>query len=549
MQRFLLLVCLLAAALQATAQSTNQKVYDLFQAKCVTCHDGNAANNGGLDLTGSVSQVYARLYMQDPINAQALSMGQKLIYPGRTDRSAIFRRVNNGFEPTVALAAGEGDAAHAPNAPQLTVEEKELIRQWIQFGAPQTGNVNGEDLIDDYYNVNGQPSFPNGAPAPPDPADGFQIKMGPFFLEPNGEIEWFQKYQLNLPANVEVDRIETFFSPYSHHFIMYDFETPADAAGVPEGYRSSANHNNISLVYAIQEPTDLRLPEKTAFRWENNRVLDLNSHYINYGSNTFGAEVYVNVYTKPVGTAVQEMQTLLIPYTNMYIPANGNTYTFQQPISFPVGQVYLWGVMGHTHKYGTGYKVFRRNANGSRGQIIYDAACFQGVPGCQSPFYDYQHIPMRYFNTVTPLNMNNGFIHEATYANTGNTAVTFGTTSDDEMMVVVAMYLQDTTGLNVLLDPGNPVGVEEVAADNPLSETRISPNPAGDFALLDFPMSLHRGRFALYDPMGRQVQAAEAVRGPQYRIDRNGLAPGIYFWRVEDGHGNVISGRVVFAQP
>lgn len=543
-----LLFLLLVAGAAANAQSTNEKVFDLFQAKCVSCHDANGANNGGLDLTGTASQVYTRLYMQNPTNAQALSMGQKLIYPGRVDRSSVFRRVNNGFEPTITLDAAEGDPNHAPNAPQLTVEEKELIRQWVQFGAPQTGNVSGENLIDDYYNVNGQPAFPNGAPAPPDPADGFQIKVGPFFLAPNAEQEWFQKYELTLPANVEVDRLETFFSPYSHHFIMYDFDQPANANVLPHGMRSFSNHNDISLVYAIQEPTDLRLPEKTAFFWENDRVLDLNSHYINYGSNTFGAEVYINVYTKPTGTAVQEMQTLLIPYTNLYIPNNGNTYTFQQPIAIPMGEVFLWGVMGHTHKYGTSYKVFRRNANGTRGPIIYDAACFQGVPGCQSPFFDYQHIPMRYFNTVTSLNMNTGFIHEATYNNTGNAPVQWGATSADEMMVVVAMFLNDTTGLNIQLDPGNPVGLDEAAPTNPLSDTRVSPNPTGDFALLEFPVSIHRGHFTLYDPMGRQVQSSEAVRGPQYRIERNGLAAGLYFWRVDDGHGNVVTGRLVFSE-
>ncbi|MCB0683650.1 MAG: hypothetical protein KDC32_22530, partial [Saprospiraceae bacterium] len=58
------------------------------------------------------------------------------------------------------------------------------------------------------------------------------------------------------------------------------------------------------------------------------------------------------------------------------------------------GEVFLWGLMGHTHKYGKGYKVYRRTG-GQQGELLYDASCPQGIPGCVSPYFDYQHIPMR----------------------------------------------------------------------------------------------------------------------------------------------------------
>ena len=63
--------------------------------------------------------------------------------------------------------------------PELTDIEKELIRQWILLGAPwQNNDANlATDYVDqipalvnEYYNGNGLASFPNGAPAAPDPS-------------------------------------------------------------------------------------------------------------------------------------------------------------------------------------------------------------------------------------------------------------------------------------------------------------------------------------------------------------------------------------------
>ena len=82
-------------------------------------------------------------------------------------------------------------------------------------------------------------------------------------------------------------------------------------------------------------------------------------------------------------------------------------------------------------------------------ELIYDASCPNGIPGCASPFFDYQHIPMRYFEPLYTVQTgaSGGFFHEASWLNDGPSPVWFGATSDDEMMVLVMMYLTDTTGL------------------------------------------------------------------------------------------------------
>ena len=121
--------------------------------------------------------------------------------------------------------------------------------------------------------------------------------------------------------------------------------------------------------------------------------------------------------------------------------------------------------MGHTHQYGVGYKAYERSAlTKKKADMIYDASCPNGIPGCASPYFDYQHIPMRYFEPLEPLTMNifNGLVHEASWINDGPQGVGFGVTSDDEMMVMVIMYTEDSTGVEV----NNPTSIFEVHRRN-----------------------------------------------------------------------------------
>ncbi|MCB0576621.1 MAG: hypothetical protein KDC61_18835, partial [Saprospiraceae bacterium] len=248
----LLSVIFFAAPLRAqTPLPSVQEVYQIFKNKCITCHD-HASPEAGLDLEGTGStellraiNVAQKLVNVDPTNIFAGNSGLKRVYPGRPDRSFLFRKINNGLESTIAaLHAEEGESMPQSPSTPLTNLEKEIIRQWILFGAKTTGVSFDKSVVESFYNVGGQKSFPDGPPPPPAPGEGFQIKMGPFYLPPDGELEYFQKYELSLPANIEVNRMEMLISGYSHHFIVYNFEgTGANA--VPHGLRLNANHDQI----------------------------------------------------------------------------------------------------------------------------------------------------------------------------------------------------------------------------------------------------------------------------------------------------------------
>ncbi len=535
-------------------QSTGLRVYQIFQDKCATCHS-NADPQSGLDLEGSgtteierAAAVYQNIVGVSPDNAFAAAQGYSQVYPGRPDRSFIFRKINEGLEETIRLDTEEKQNMPPNGQEDLTDVEKELIRQWILFGAPPQGEVVEEELLEDYYNKNGIQSFPDGAPDAPDVAEGFQIKMGPFYLKPSGEpgdeLEYFQKYEVDLPEDLEVNRIDIKIAGSSHHFILYNFPSQFGANQIPPGLRLNSNHSDISLIAAVQEKTDLRLPEGTAFFWDKKMNFDLNSHYINYSvGNTFQAEAYINVYTQPKGTAVQEMKTELYANTSIFIDNDENLVTESAVDGqFTGGQdqeIYLWGIMGHTHKYGKSYKAWTRE-NGEKKDLIYDAGCAEGVPDCAFSSFDYQHIPMRYFEPLMPLSTvgSSSIYHEASWLNDGDKPVGFGPTSDDEMMVLILMYLQDTTGLYV------STNTEEVAFSKQ-SEVKVFPNPMFDQTTFEFSPDLGKVDLSIYNILGGELFRETNITESTYQLDRGLLNAGMYVYQIRGKDGIVRSGKLM----
>ncbi len=544
MHKFILLLVSFFSIQFVVAQSTASDVYAIFQAKCATCHSGsNPAGNLDLQGTGADPEqdVYNRIYNGQVANSHAQSKGYKQIYPGRPDRSFIFRKVHDALEPTIVLDNAEHQGGTPHGAKGLTDAEKELIRQWTLFAAPDNGQVVDPQLLVDYYNGNGLPSFPNGRPAPPLPSEGFQIKMGPFFLEPSLglNVEYFQKWELELNNDREVHRIQTFLGTSSHHFLLYDYNDYQSSLSTAPGLRTNANHSDVRLISAIQQPVDLRLPQGSAFTFDNDAVLDLNTHYINYHNVPYKAEVYLNVYTQSFGTAAQEMKAELFPNQLLCVPNDGQTHTGYLPLLFNIGEVHLWGLMGHTHQLGTGFKVWETEF-GQKLDLIYDGSCPNGEPGCASPYFDYQHIPVRYFDPFLPVEFSNtsGLWNEAYYVNNGPSQVCWGNTSDDEMQVLIAFYLEDTTG--VTMNPTTSVVDLETMAP----EINVAPNPMEDVTTFTFEASMLPVQLSLYDLQGRLMRNKE-IGSDQFDLQRNNLEKGVYFYRVEDSKNQVYSGKLI----
>lgn len=531
---------LLSIQLDLQGQSTYDLVYDIFQAKCSDCHN-SVDLRGGFDLEGigtnereRMNYIYSKIVERIPGNEYAAGQGYKIIDPGRSDQSFLFRKINGDFEPSIQLHPDAGDPMPLRDGVVLSEIEKETIRQWILFGAPQSGLVADQEVISAFYNEGGAESFPDGPPPAPLPSEGFQIKIGPFFLEPIGEQEYFWKYETNLPVDTEVNRLDMDISIYSHHLIIYNFENEADQFVEP-GFRLDQSHDDIGLVAGAQQSEDLKLPQGTAFMWKQDYVLDLNTHIINYTTDPLKAEGYINIYTQPTGTASQEMQALPVPNQEIYIPNDGEEVTAEQKLQLPFGNIWIWGMLGHTHQYGTGYKVWTLDNSGNKDKLIYNASCADGLPECASPFFDYQHIPTRFFDPLLNVNLVNGLIHEAKWINNGPRDVTWGPTSEDEMMILGVFFTLDTAGVST-----------QTAKVDPERPLAIYPNPFLNLTKVFLPDRSQSGVFRVFDSTGKQLYL-QACPPDQVSIEWSAthVSKGLYIYQFQLANGQLYAGKLI----
>lgn len=441
----------------AQAQSTWTSVYNLFQANCTAgCHSGsNPEGNLDLDENGDKSAVYANLVDIAPTNAEAAAKGHKLVDPGYPYRSFLLRKCSNGgWDATVSIDLQEGGIMPS-GQPSLEKEEIELIRQWILFGAPSSGRVVEPQLLYDYYHVNGK--TPMDKPAEPAPGEGFQVRTGPFFLQPGQEVEYYRKYSL-VNSQQEIHRIDDIINDESHHYLLFQYD-PGSSDQLADGLRPV----NLSNVFPQQtkyltgwvDSDSTILPEGTAYKMNENCVLDLNYHIINYNLDSIlQADAYVNIYTQPTGTAEKEMHSDLILYPPqlLIIPATGDPYTFNHTLSSSNSSNIadddiwnIWFLSSHTHKYGTQYDIYKRESNGDRGEMLYNGN-YDPSYTFELPYYDWAHPANRYFEPLESVNMKDGLIQEAKYRvfdpenYSFPPVVSFGLTTEDEMMLYFIQY-------------------------------------------------------------------------------------------------------------
>ena len=528
MKNFLLLFTgIFTCTLAFNQSSTWENVYSIIQTNCSGCHV--AGHVSGLDMSGTISETYDVLYDVVPTNIVSADKHYKRVTPGNPYKSFIFNKINNGLALDVNLVTGEGEACPQGASP-LDEKEIELIRQWILYGAFETGTLVDETLIADFYDNDGIQSVPSPPSAPP-VGEGYQIHYGPFFLWPEEEHEYWYKLETDESDTIEVNRLDTYMGEYSHHFIMYKYYNTAIASSVEYGIHDGPDFNGVELVYGHQFSDSLKLPNKTAFSWANTTILNLNTHYINYSSDkSLACEVYINVFTQEKGTAAQIMYTTRKSNSDLDIPNDSLPHTFIDT-SFGFGhgedQMFVWAMTSHTHKYGADFDIFKRTEAGDKGEQIFDASCgaTNGAPGCLDEIYDYHHPPTRKWPVMIPVRWMDGFIYEATFINDGPVPVHFGMTAEDEMAVFMYFYVDDTTGLNL--------SEEETAIENILTPTfSVFPNPADNTIFIHANETLNDILISISDITGKVIiedqQNLSGSTSNYLSLDVSGLPPGMY---------------------
>jgi hypothetical protein len=528
----------------AAQPSTLSAVSTIFQANCtVGCHSGSNPS-ANLDLSGTGSALRNALVDVNPVNPAALSKGYKLVDPGYPHNSfLLYKCAYTAWDDAFQMDIAEGSSM-PQNQPVLEKEEVELIRQWILYGAPQSGQAVNPQTLYDYYHVNGMARI--AKPAAPAAGEGFQMHMGPFFLEPGEEVEFYKKEKANNSELENVIRFEAFFNDESHHFLLFEF-IPGTEDNVEQGLRPVTVQNafqDAEYMVGWVDPDVTDLPAGTAYKIDANGTLDLNYHLINYASNgdsVLAAEAYINYYTDNTTPNLIEMFSDLLINLNIFIFNNGQEYTFTDPVftsgANPNDSMYVWFLSSHTHKYGIDYDIFKRNPDGSKGQQLYEGF-YNTTYEFNQGYYDWEHPGNLYLDQVygelIPIALKDGVIQEAKYQinNPNETAplINFGLTTNDEMMLAFIQYTLERV-------PEAPNSVAENGSEADFMS--IYPNPTEGNAVIRFAVDAQSAvDLAVFNSLGQKVQGIYsgtiAAGQATFNVDLSGSndPSGIYLVRL-----------------
>ncbi len=508
--RFCLTVFFIVLSGSLNAQnSTFESVVNIFSENCANayCHGAGA---GDLTFTGSIDEIYESLINVSPSNLTASEKGNKLIVPGDPTASFLYRKINDNLYSFDDLHDDEG--TNMPPTGSLSNVDKEIIRQWILWGAPKEGIIHDEALLTEFY-VDGNALDRISPLEPPAEGEGFQVHLGTLFLEPNEETEVMKMVEIPLGDSLEIIGFEVKMNDFSHHYGVaralngFENEIPPGFNVVDNFLTSYDFFNNSEYITGSQLPSNnYQLPENTAFRWDGSNVLNFNYHIKNYSSTAIlPAEGYVNLYVQPRNTAEKVMRTSTITYEpdgNVFalqiLPnAQDTTFTMEYFIEGSEEYIDVWRLNPHTHAYGVDYDIFLRNEDGSKGEQVYEGFYNYDFDYNQG-YYDYSHASHRSFDEALRIKLSEGLIFEATYNNPGTETVGFGLTTDDEMFVGYFVYTNvDSTDLvntsTYMLDNENVVSAD------------FYPNPVEDRLTIQIENLSVNAELNIYDLSGKNI--------------------------------------------
>lgn len=535
---------LLSIGLRATAQSTYDRVYTILQTNCTgNCH--NAANHyGNLDLSGNQQDVLSALVEVTPTNAAAAAAGSYRIDPGDPRNSFLFKKVHRGLDANLSLTVAENPSTH-DTLPAMTEVEREMIRQWILFGAKDTGTWVSEATITGFYV--GQGGQPRVQPLPlPAAGQGVQLHWGPVFMQPGAEWEYNNKHYVRNSGKIDVTHMNTVMNDESHHYALFKYWPGHDTLPMfSKGFHKVNNIGDEAILFyntdvVAQWPNgiDIQFPQGTALVWDDKTVMSISYHLINYNDSIIAAETYTNLYYEPHNPAVNPILTAPVRYGgndvgSLVIIGNDQDTTFVIDQHHP-DSAFLWNIISmqaHTHKLGTDYNVWTRKANGQKDSLVYDGS-YDATYTYDQGIYIWNDPPYRRFDPPMPVDMTRGFIHEATFHNPGPDTVGFGLTADDEMYVTFIVYYKT-----------DYTSAQNIVADENL---KCFPNPAAGWCSIELKESMVPGtmQFKLYDLLGNEVAGLDNFTERRFGVDVSALSSGYYIYRLYNNGQPVASGKI-----
>jgi hypothetical protein len=412
------------------AMSSFAKLHERVVAPaCLSCHTAGHpyATQSGLVLDAPVA--YRNLMNGTVKDGGAIAQGiSKLIAP-RDVNGSFFHRKLLLWDPNQPASMG---AAMPLGNTSLSVGQLEFIKQWIEAGAPEAGEVADAKQLND----TALPVYAPFAPLLPPPAGkGLQVKVESFQVQPHFERELFIYRSLDNPEPIYVTRMETRMRSNSHHLLLYDFQSGTPAGAIPprnvirdiRNPDGSLNFlNMLPMAYHVffggsMTPTGgYTFPPGVALRLPANAALDFNVHYVNTSATPIMGEAYANLYTVDSSQVQQVASTLNLPNFNLQLPPMQRTTQTKTFLFSTTTRVLV--LTSHMHKLGERF-VIRVSGGARDGELVYDND-------------DWEHPRVITYDSPIILLPGEGLTSIITYNNTTNRAISFGLTSEDEMGII-----------------------------------------------------------------------------------------------------------------
>lgn len=431
-----------------TTQTTEVSSFSLIQDKILTpscatsgCHaSGTDASfpQHGLVLAKGVA--YQNMIGIAPKNANALADNLQRVKVYKSLESLLYHKLNWNS----AHHSGKNYGSPMPlGGNPLSVGQLEFVRRWIEAGAPQTGRIADETLLDDKTPsyVTDNSNFTALSTPSAEGLTGYQLKLDQFTIQPNFEREIFVRKNIGNNEEIYVNRIKLKSRSNSHHLVLYDFRDRNSplmpSLDAIRDLRNSDNtlniltfaqmSNHIFLGGGTDANQDYTLPAGMALQLPANYSIDINPHYFNKTTGYLLGENYVNLYTTPKANVTQVVKMIDFNNTNFSLPAGKETtittnFTFSKNVAIIM-------LTSHFHKYGTKF-VIKINGGTRNGEIVYETT-------------DWEHPLILNLKTPLLLKKGEGLTSVTTYNNTSNKTINFGLTSEDEMNIIFGYYYEN----------------------------------------------------------------------------------------------------------
>jgi len=160
-----------------------------------------------------------------------------------------------------------------------------------------------------------------------------QVKFEMDLLVPRGA-ELHRCVYAQFPSDrgeIAVQRVESHYTPGSHHLLAYRSELtaiPEGKEGLLDCYESGASAQQRGSYYEAQQPEEKReLPAGVAHIFQPGEVLVLEAHYINATEKDITAHVEMITHTTNRADIKQEAGTLFYNNVNIMVPPHSTAHT------------------------------------------------------------------------------------------------------------------------------------------------------------------------------------------------------------------------------